>query len=59
MNIKGVMFSSGKCDETVFKEVIREVQAYILVRLAGKSASEPYVLSMQKKRPHQKRSAAF
>ena len=45
MNIKGVMFSSSKCDETVFKEAIREAQAYILVRLAGKSASEPYVLS--------------
>lgn len=44
MNIKGVMFSSGKCDETVFKEAVREAQVYILVRLAGKSASEPYVL---------------
>lgn len=29
MNIKGVMFSSSKCDETVFKEAIRETQAYI------------------------------
>ena len=59
MNIKGVMFSSGKCDKTVFKEAIRETQGYILVRLVGKSASEPYVLSTQKKQPHQKRSAAF
>ena len=26
MNIKGVMFSSGKCDETVFKERARTMQ---------------------------------